>query len=131
MRPIILLLAIAAALITTPAVAHAPGHTATGPDDPATWVNESAVLDATRVTSTVTERAPSPMDLARAYAAQHGLTSCGPPKDAELDDVFLTLAVHPLDLQPITDRIVPVDLDTALDSAGERIVLLACDKEQS
>src|SRR5690606_19068529 len=78
--------------------------------------------------ASATEAAPQ-MGLARAYAEQHGLTSCSAPADAELDDVFLTLAADPLG-QPTTTRIVPVDLDTALDSAGARLVLLACDTEE-
>lgn len=72
----------------------------------------------------------NPDQLAHSYAAQHGLTDCTEPANAELDDVFLTLASD-LDGNPTTDQIRPVDLDTALDSAGKRLVLLACDKEKS
>lgn len=116
-------------LVGTPSVAAAPTTVHTGTDDPATHVNESALLDTTRFEA-VGERGPSSMDLARAYADTHGLTNCRAPEDAELDDVFLTRPVHPVDGQPYNDRITPVDLDTALDSAGKRIVLLACDKEK-
>src|SRR5699024_11170018 len=72
----------------------------------------------------------NPDQLAHSYANEHGLTDCTEPANAELDDVFLTLASD-LDGNPTTDQIRPVDLDAALDSAGKRLVLLACDKEQS
>lgn len=69
----------------------------------------------------------NPAAVAQAYADAHGLTSCGAPEDAQLDDVFLTL---PSDAngQPTSSRIVKVGLDAALDSAGKRLVILACDK---
>ena len=113
------------ALSASPAAAHAP--TAVGLDDLTTHVNEAARLDASRV-EVRGERGASSMDLARAYATEHGLTSCALPADAELDDVFLTRPVHPVDGQPYNERIIPVDLDTALDSAGKRIVILACER---
>lgn len=116
----------ALALTATPAAVNAP--TAVGVDNPATIVNEAARLDTSRVTVDGGDRAPSSMDLARAYAAEHGLTSCGAPEDAELDDVFLARNVHPVDGLPYDERIHEVTLDEALDSAGKRVVLLACDR---
>lgn len=70
--------------------------------------------------------APMPMDVARAYANANNLT-CRMPANAELDDTFLTMHVNPTTYQPVSNRIVEVDLDTALDSQGKRLVLLACD----
>ena len=77
------------------------------------------------VAATAKAAAPSPMEAATAYANEHGLTGCGQPADADLDDVFLTVPSDPAGV--VTDTTVtPVDLDTALDSAGKRVVLLAC-----
>lgn len=114
----------ALALSASPAAAHAP--TAVGVDDLSTHVNEAARLDTSRVLVVGGERGASSMDLARAYAAEHGLTSCGAPADAELSDTFLVRNVHPVDGQPYNDVIYEVGLDEALDSAGKRIVILAC-----
>lgn len=116
----------AVALTAVPSAAHAP--TVAGVDDPSTIVGEAARLDTSRVTVVGGGGVASSMDLAREYAAEHGLTSCGAPADAELDDVFLTRNVHPVDGLPYDERIVPVDLDTALDSAGKRVVILACSR---
>lgn len=99
----------------------------TGVDDPNTIVNESVVLDPSRVISTGdVGDIKSSMELAKEYASTHNLTSCTTPDQAELDDVFLTRSVHPVDGQTYNEKIVPVDLDTALDSAGKRVVILAC-----
>lgn len=65
--------------------------------------------------------AAPPVSVAKDYANAHGLTNCRTPATAELDDVFLA---SPVD-QPGT--IVEIGLDAALDSAGKRTVLLACD----
>lgn len=116
----------ALALTAAPSAAHAP--TVAGVDDPSTIVGEAARLDTSRVTVVGGGGVASSMDLAREYAAKHGLTSCGSPADAELDDVFLTRNVHPVDGLPYDERIVPADLDTALDSAGKRVVILACSR---
>lgn len=68
-----------------------------------------------------TAPAASPVTVAKDYASTHGLTNCRTPATAELDDVFLA---SPVD-QP--GAIVEIGLDAALDSAGKRTVLLACD----
>lgn len=119
-------LAAAVALLATPAVAQAP--TVAGADDPTTIVNESAALDTSRVEARDldTDR-PTAMSVVQGYADQRGMT-CRAPRDAELDDVFLTLPVGP-DGQVYLSvaGVGEVDLDTALQSAGKRVVLLACD----
>ncbi|WP_068325006.1 hypothetical protein [Janibacter terrae] len=121
-------LAVAALLACSPAAAHAPTATVTpGPDRPGTWVNEGAVLDTTSVTLLADEdRDPSPMHLARAYAAQRDWT-CVAPSAAELDDTFLVVPVHPVDGLPYGAAVREVGLDDALDGRGRFIVLLGCD----
>lgn len=124
-RTLTVLLAALALTAASPAAADAPG--VAGHDDPATIVGEAATLDTSRVlVQEPTER--TSMDLALTYADAHGLTSCGSPEDAELDDVFLTRNVHPVDGLPYNDVIHEVGLDEALESAGKRIVILACDR---
>lgn len=67
----------------------------------------------------------APLMMAETYAARHGLTDCVTPADADLDAVFLTIPVD--DVGTATgERIYRTDLDTALDSAGKRLVLLGC-----
>lgn len=124
-RTLSTLLAALAFTAASPAAAVAPG--VAGYDDPATLVGEAATLDTSRMlVQEPTER--TSMDLARAYADAHGLVSCGSPEDAELDDVFLARNVHPVDGMPYNDVIHEVGLDEALESAGKRVVLLACDR---
>lgn len=124
-RTLSVLLAALAFTAASPAAAVAPG--VAGYDDPTTLVGEAATLDTSRVlVQEPTER--TSMDLARAYADAHGLTSCVSPEGAELDDVFLARNVHPVDGLPYNDVIHEVGLDEALESAGKRVVLLACDR---
>lgn len=124
-RTLSVLLAALAFTAASPAAAFAPG--VAGYDDPTTLVGEAATLDTSRMlVQEPTER--TSMDLARAYADAHGLTSCGSPEDAELDDVFLARNVHPVDGMPYNDVIHEVGLDEALESAGKRIVILACER---
>ena len=67
------------------------------------------------------------MDAARGYADAHGLTDCVPPGRAELDDVILAV---PSDASgaAVSLDVVAVGFDEALESAGVRRNLLACDK---
>ena len=67
------------------------------------------------------------MDAARGYADVHGLTGCVPPGRAELDDVILAV---PSDASgaAVSLDVVAVGFDEALESAGVRRNLLACDK---
>ena len=124
-RTLSTLLAALAFTAASPAAAVAPG--VAGYDDPATLVGEAATLDTSRVlVQEPTER--TSMDLALAYADRSGLVSCGSPEDAELDDVFLARNVHPVDGMPYNDVIHEVGLDEALESAGKRVVILACDR---
>lgn len=119
------LLAALALTAASPAAADAPG--VAGHDDPTTLVGEAATLDTSRMlVQEPTER--TSMELARAYADRRGLVSCGSPEDAELDDVFLARNVHPVDGMPYNDVIHEVGLDEALESAGKRIVILACER---
>lgn len=99
-----------------------------GTDDPATIINEAAVLDDSRFVFGPVSEDPTPMQLAEAYAAARDWT-CTSPAEAELDDTFLVLRVHPVDGQPYNDQILEVGLDDALDAKGHAIVLLACDAE--
>ena len=112
-----------AALVLSGGAAHAPAHTVTGVDDPSTFINEAAVLDASRVVTTGGYREPSPMEVAEKYAADNGLT-CRAPADAELDDIILALAVGP-DGLPFDSRVIVLTFDEGL--AGTHHNLLACD----
>lgn len=124
-RTLTTVLAAVALSVCSPAAAFAPG--VAGYDDPTTLVGEAATLDTSRMlVQEPTER--TSMDLARAYADAHGLASCVEPAAAELDDVFLARNVHPVDGLPYDERIHEVTLDEALESAGKRVVLLACDR---
>lgn len=124
-RPICTLAA-AIALLAIPTVAQAP--VVAGPDDPTTIVNESVSLDTSRVVAQNLEpNRPTAMSVVQEYADQRGMT-CRAPRDAELDDVFLTLPVGPDGMPYLSIAGVgEVDLDAALDMAGKRVVLLACD----
>lgn len=63
------------------------------------------------------------LEAARAYAEEHGLTSCAAPAHARLDDVVLTYPDDPLAGAVIT----PVGFDEALKSAeAGRWNVLAC-----
>lgn len=109
-------------LVIHPGQEEAPAATpaVAAVDDPSTRINEAATLDPSRVTTVVSGPGDDSMEVAQSYAGAHGMTSCGSPADAALDDVFLAM---PLDRPGI---IVEVTLDEALDSAGKRTVLLAC-----
>lgn len=120
-------IAAAIALLAIPSVAQAPAIA--GTDDPTTTVNEAATLDTSRVMAKGARPSGSPtaITVVQAYADQRGMT-CRAPRDAELDDVFLTLPIGPNGSPYLHEAGVgEVDLDTALQSAGKRVVLLACD----
>lgn len=67
----------------------------------------------------------SPAIVAAEYAASTGLTNCGKPEDGELDSTYLMMRVD-ADMTP-TGAVFEGPLDVALDSAGKRVVILACD----
>lgn len=124
-RTLSALLAALALIVAAPATATSPR--VAGYDDPTTLVGEAATLDTSRMLVQEPTGRTS-MELALAYADRSGLVSCGSPEDAELDDVFLVRNVHPVDGMPYNDVIYEVGLDEALESAGKRIVILACDR---
>lgn len=67
------------------------------------------------------------MDAARDYADAHELTDCVPPDRAELDDVILAVPTDPSGVVVSLD-VQAVGFDAALESAGVRHNLLACDR---
>lgn len=92
-----------------------PGHGA----------GEGRTVEFTTVSpSTTAPAAPlGVLDVAMAYAGEHGLTDCVDPAHARLDDVILTVPSDPLGGKVIT----PVDFDEALESGThERWNVLAC-----
>lgn len=97
---------------------------------PGTGINPCARLDTSRVTAVGGETV-SPTDMAEEYAARHNLT-CGPVADMELDDIVLTVMVHPMTGEPVTNRVIPVDIDGALDSHNQnRVNVMACDAPET
>lgn len=67
------------------------------------------------------------MNAARGYADAHGLTDCVPPGRAELDDVILAVPTDASGVVVSLD-VQAVGFDAALESAGVRHNLLACDR---
>ena len=115
------------AMLTIPNVAQAPGYVVIGKDDPTTHINESTRLNASRFVSETVESHKSPGELANAYITEMGLVNCKPNAQAEMDDVVLTILVDPLTFQPVTDQIVMVSWEDALESSGVRTNIIACD----
>ena len=93
-------------------------------------INECATLDTSRTVAVGAETV-SPADMAEEYAKRHDLT-CGPVADMELDDIVLTVMVHPMTGEPVTNRVIPVDIDGALDSHNQnRVNVMACDAPET
>ena len=95
-----------------------------------TGINVCATLDTSRIVAVGAETV-SPADMAEEYAKRHDLT-CGPVADMELDDIVLTVMVHPMTGEPVTNRVIPVDIDGALDSHNQnRVNVMACDAPET
>lgn len=88
-----------------------------------TWINPEPAPDVVNVQDGY--GGDSPAIVAAEYAASTGLTNCGKPEDGELDSTYLMMRVD-ADMTP-TGAVFEGPLDVALDSAGKRVVILACD----
>lgn len=67
------------------------------------------------------------MDAARDYADAHELTDCVPPGHAGLDDVILAVPTDAAGVV-VSLEVQAVGFDAALESAGVRHNLLACER---